>query len=130
MYLSLFGSAERVYELIHRTQWEDGHAPLEHWLDTPDSLYFIANAFNLCVVLIARLRSTTVLPLYSYSDRTVDTLLQMRDRCSLPPLHVQWEYQCSDRVTGCARAYSNRIADWNTRYARAYPPGDPIHVNL
>ncbi|KAI5657051.1 hypothetical protein M9H77_25844 [Catharanthus roseus] len=51
-------------------QWpEAGLAPLEHWLETPDSLYVIANAFNLCVVLIAQLGSTTTLPLYSYSDR-------------------------------------------------------------
>ncbi|KAI5667449.1 hypothetical protein M9H77_17302 [Catharanthus roseus] len=66
-------NAERVYELIRRTQWWDRHSPPEHWLDTPNSLYVIANAFNLCVVLIARIESTTVLPLYSYSDRTVGT---------------------------------------------------------
>ncbi|KAI5649710.1 hypothetical protein M9H77_35715 [Catharanthus roseus] len=47
MYLSLFRSVERVYELIRRTQWRDGHAPPEHWLDIPDSLYVIENAFNL-----------------------------------------------------------------------------------
>ncbi|KAI5673931.1 hypothetical protein M9H77_14295 [Catharanthus roseus] len=73
-YVSLFGSLERYYELIQRTQWVDGHAPPEHWSITPGSLYIIANAFNLCVVLIARLGSTTLLPLYLYSDRTAGTL--------------------------------------------------------
>ncbi|KAI5673884.1 hypothetical protein M9H77_14248 [Catharanthus roseus] len=48
----------------------------------------------------------------------------------IAPLHVQWEYHCSDRVNGWAETYSDRIANWNTSYARAHPPGDPIHVNL
>ncbi|KAI5657681.1 hypothetical protein M9H77_26474 [Catharanthus roseus] len=69
MYISLFGSAECVYELICRTHWQNGPAPLDHWLETPDSLYVITNIFNLCVIFIARHGSTTVLPLYSYSDR-------------------------------------------------------------
>ncbi|KAI5663199.1 hypothetical protein M9H77_22522 [Catharanthus roseus] len=102
MYLSLLGSIERVYELVYRTQWQNGPAPLEHWLETPDSLYVIANEFNLCVILIAQLGSTTVLPLYSYSDCPGGTLvigllseqhhfiqLQMHDGCPIPPLHVQ-----------------------------------------
>ncbi|KAI5675912.1 hypothetical protein M9H77_06862 [Catharanthus roseus] len=41
----------------------------------PDSLYVIANAFNLRVVLIAQLGSTTVLRLHSYSDRPGGTLV-------------------------------------------------------
>ncbi|KAI5668156.1 hypothetical protein M9H77_18009 [Catharanthus roseus] len=65
MYASLFGSVERAYELIQRTQWFERHAPLEHWLDTPDHLYVFANTFNFCVVLVAGLGSTTLLPLYS-----------------------------------------------------------------
>ncbi|KAI5683545.1 hypothetical protein M9H77_04773 [Catharanthus roseus] len=69
-----FRSLEHVYELVHRTQWQDRRAPLDHWLETPDSLYFIANAFNLCMILIARLDSTTVLPLYSYSHRLGESL--------------------------------------------------------
>ncbi|KAI5662313.1 hypothetical protein M9H77_21636 [Catharanthus roseus] len=40
-----------------------------------ESLYVIANAFNLCVILIAHIGSTTVLPLYSYSDRPSGTLV-------------------------------------------------------
>ncbi|KAI5661273.1 hypothetical protein M9H77_20596 [Catharanthus roseus] len=66
---------ERVYKLVHRTQWQDGPAPLEHWLETSDSLYIIANAFNLRIILIAQLGSTTVLPLYSYSDCPGGTLV-------------------------------------------------------
>ncbi|KAI5666259.1 hypothetical protein M9H77_16112 [Catharanthus roseus] len=132
MYVSLFGSVERYYELIQRIQWWDGHAPQEDWLDTLDSLYVIANAFNLYMVLIARLGSTTLLPLYSYSYYTARTLiiLQMRDRCSLLPLHVQWQYHRSDRVSGWVKSYSDWIANWNTRYRREYPTEDPIHVNF
>ncbi|KAI5666388.1 hypothetical protein M9H77_16241 [Catharanthus roseus] len=72
-----------------------------HWLDTPDHLYVIANTFNFYVVLIARLGSTTVLPLYSNMDCIARTLyngfisaqqhfiqLQMRDGCPLPPMQV------------------------------------------
>ncbi|KAI5666570.1 hypothetical protein M9H77_16423 [Catharanthus roseus] len=90
---------KRVYELVHRTQWQqDGPAPLEHWLETPDSLYIIENAFNLCVVLIPQLGSMTVLPVYSYSDCPGSTLviglltehqhfiqLQIHDECPIPP---------------------------------------------
>ncbi|KAI5649584.1 hypothetical protein M9H77_35589 [Catharanthus roseus] len=48
----------------------------------------------------------------------------------IAPLHVQGEYHRIDRVSGWVEAYSDRIADWNTRYARAYPQREPIHVNL
>ncbi|KAI5668037.1 hypothetical protein M9H77_17890 [Catharanthus roseus] len=68
-------------------------------MDTPDHLYIITNTFNFCVVLIAQLGSTTILPLYSNMDCTAGTLfigfiseqehfiqLQLRDRCPLPPM--------------------------------------------
>ncbi|KAI5659719.1 hypothetical protein M9H77_28512 [Catharanthus roseus] len=144
MYLSLLDSTERVNELIHRTQWQYGLALLEHWLKTPDFLYVIASAFNLCVVLIAQLGSTTVLPLYSYSDCPGGTLvigllteqqhfiqfychlhfspcltqLQMHDECLIPPLHVQWIYHRSKRVSNWADSYYEKIADWNAKSAR------------
>ncbi|KAI5669409.1 hypothetical protein M9H77_19262 [Catharanthus roseus] len=42
----------------------------------------------------------------------------------------QWheEYHHSDQVSSWAEAYSDRIVDWNMRYAEVYPPRDPIHV--
>ncbi|KAI5654452.1 hypothetical protein M9H77_31639 [Catharanthus roseus] len=40
------------------------------------------------------------------------------------------KYHYNDRVKGWSEPYSDRITDWNTRYARARPPGNPIHVNL
>ncbi|KAI5648501.1 hypothetical protein M9H77_34506 [Catharanthus roseus] len=97
LYVNLVGSEERVNELVHRIHWlVDEPAPYAHWFETPDSLYIIANAFNLCVILIAQLGSTTVLPLYSYSDRPKDTLvigflteerhfiqLQLNDMCPI-----------------------------------------------
>ncbi|KAI5680715.1 hypothetical protein M9H77_01942 [Catharanthus roseus] len=61
---------------------------------------------------------------------TLCSEMNINDGCPLPPLHVQWQYHCNDRVSGWLEPYFDRIADWNTRYARAYPPGDPIHVNL
>ncbi|KAI5654273.1 hypothetical protein M9H77_31460 [Catharanthus roseus] len=60
--------------LIKKTNWEEGSALYEHWMDTPDHLYVIANTFNFCVVLIAWLGSTTVLPLYLNMDCTAGTL--------------------------------------------------------
>ncbi|KAI5668574.1 hypothetical protein M9H77_18427 [Catharanthus roseus] len=74
MYVSLFGSVECVDELIKKTCWEEDPAPYEHWLDTPDHLYVIANTFNFFIVLIVRLGSTTVLPLYSNMDCTARML--------------------------------------------------------
>ncbi|KAI5647860.1 hypothetical protein M9H77_33865 [Catharanthus roseus] len=56
----LFGSVKRVTELIMKTNWEEGSAPPEYWMDTPDHLYVIANTFNLCVVFLAQSESTTV----------------------------------------------------------------------
>ncbi|KAI5666197.1 hypothetical protein M9H77_16050 [Catharanthus roseus] len=76
VHLNLVGSEVRVNGIVHRIHWSvDGPAPYEHWLETPNLLYIIANAFNLCVILIAQLGSTTVLPLYSYSDRPGSTLV-------------------------------------------------------
>ncbi|KAI5661508.1 hypothetical protein M9H77_20831 [Catharanthus roseus] len=110
LYVNLVGSEERVNELVHRIHWPvDGLAPYAHWFEISDSLYIIANAFNLCVILIAQLGSTTVLPLYSYSDCLEGTLvigllteerhfiqLQLNDRCPIPPLHVQWIHHHSE----------------------------------
>ncbi|KAI5654118.1 hypothetical protein M9H77_31305 [Catharanthus roseus] len=64
----LFSSVERVSELIMKTNWEEGSAPPEYWMNTPDHFYVIANTFNLCVVFHARSESTTVLPLVSNMD--------------------------------------------------------------
>ncbi|KAI5677372.1 hypothetical protein M9H77_08322 [Catharanthus roseus] len=123
---------ERVNELVQRIHWlVDGPAPYAHWLETLDSLYIIANAFNLCVILNAQLGSTTVLPLYSYLDRPEGTLvigflteeryfiqLQLNDMCPIPPLHVQWIHHRSEWVSNWADSYQHRIADWNAKVAR------------
>ncbi|KAI5658321.1 hypothetical protein M9H77_27114 [Catharanthus roseus] len=115
-------------------QWPEpvnGPASYAHWFKTPDSLYIIASAFNLCVILIAQLSSTTVLPLYSYLDRPEGTLiigllteerhfiqLQLNDMCLIPPLHVQLIHHHSEWVSNWADSYQHRIADWNARAAR------------
>ncbi|KAI5657993.1 hypothetical protein M9H77_26786 [Catharanthus roseus] len=66
----------RVNELVHRIHLLIyGPPSYAHWFKTPDSLYTIANAFNLCVILIAQLGSTTLLPLHSYLDRPEGTLV-------------------------------------------------------
>ncbi|KAI5682570.1 hypothetical protein M9H77_03798 [Catharanthus roseus] len=88
----------------------------------------VPNAFNLCVILIAQLGSTTVLPLYSYSDRPEGTLvigflteerhfIQLNDICPIPPLHVQWIHHHSEWVSNWADSYQHRITDWNARVA-------------
>ncbi|KAI5667515.1 hypothetical protein M9H77_17368 [Catharanthus roseus] len=63
-----------ITELVRKTSCIEGSAPVDYWMDTPDHLYVIANTFNLCVILIARVGSTTVLPLYSNMDCTVGML--------------------------------------------------------
>ncbi|KAI5652716.1 hypothetical protein M9H77_29903 [Catharanthus roseus] len=68
VYEKFFGSVECVKELIMQMNWEEGLAPPEYWMNTPDHLFVIANTFNLCVVFLARLESTTVLPLVSNMD--------------------------------------------------------------
>ncbi|KAI5658789.1 hypothetical protein M9H77_27582 [Catharanthus roseus] len=83
--MQLFCSVERVTELIMKTNWKEGSAPPEYWMDTPDHLYVIANTFNLCVVFLARSKSTTILPL-------------LVDGCPLSSLQVQWEYHRDMRV--------------------------------
>ncbi|KAI5676814.1 hypothetical protein M9H77_07764 [Catharanthus roseus] len=75
VYVQLFGLLERVTELIRKINWSEGSAPVDFWMDTPDNLYGIANTFNLCVVLIARFGSTTVLPLYSNMDDSTAGML-------------------------------------------------------
>ncbi|KAI5654561.1 hypothetical protein M9H77_31748 [Catharanthus roseus] len=63
MYVSIFESVERVYELIRKTIWDEGRA-----------LMSTANTFKFCVVFIARSGSTTVLPLYSNMNCTAGML--------------------------------------------------------
>ncbi|KAI5677226.1 hypothetical protein M9H77_08176 [Catharanthus roseus] len=113
LYVNLVGLEERVNELVHRINWlVDRPALYAHWFETPYSLYIVSNAFNLCVILIAQLGSTTVLPLYSYSDRPEGTLvigflteerhfiqLQLNDMSLIPPLHVQWIHHHSEWVS-------------------------------
>ncbi|KAI5656780.1 hypothetical protein M9H77_25573 [Catharanthus roseus] len=78
--------------------------------------------------IIAQLGSTTVLPLYLYSNRPEGTLvigflteeryfiqLQLNDMCPIPPLHVQWIHH---RSGNWADSYQHRIADWNATVAR------------
>ncbi|KAI5652698.1 hypothetical protein M9H77_29885 [Catharanthus roseus] len=94
---------ERVNELVHRINW---------LMDGP-------------------LGSTTVLPLYSYSDNPEGILvigflieeqhfiqLQLNDMCPIPHLHVQWIHHCSEWVSNWADSYQHRIADWTARIAR------------
>ncbi|KAI5655110.1 hypothetical protein M9H77_32297 [Catharanthus roseus] len=109
-------------------------------MDTPDHLYVIANTSNLCVVFLARLKSTTFLPLVSNVDGTTGTIfiglieelqhfiqsdillsLQLVDGCPLPPLQVQWDYHQDIRVSGWAAPYRNRMADWVMRCREMYP---------
>ncbi|KAI5664705.1 hypothetical protein M9H77_24028 [Catharanthus roseus] len=113
VYEQSFGTVERVTELIMKTNWEEGSAPPEYLMNTPDHLYVIANTFNLCVVFIGRSESTTVLPLVSNVDGAAGTIfiglieelqhfiqLQLVDGCPLPPLQVQWECRLDMRVSG------------------------------
>ncbi|KAI5656511.1 hypothetical protein M9H77_25304 [Catharanthus roseus] len=74
VYEQLFGSVERVTELIMKINSEEGLAPPEYWMDTPDHVYVIANTFNLCVVFLAWLELTTVLPLVSNMDGPAGTV--------------------------------------------------------
>ncbi|KAI5666694.1 hypothetical protein M9H77_16547 [Catharanthus roseus] len=108
-----------AYELlsryIQRTQWFDGLAPEEHWLEIPDHLYVIANTFNFCVVLIAGLGST---------------ILQLQDGCSLPPLNVQWEFHRDIQLSGWEEPYSVRIADWVRQQRPLVLSQDPIYVEV
>ncbi|KAI5663233.1 hypothetical protein M9H77_22556 [Catharanthus roseus] len=105
VYVQLFRSVERVTELIRRTNWEEGSTLADYWMDTPDHLYVIANTFNLCVVFLARLGSTTVLPLVSNMDDNAGTIfigfieeqqhfiqLHLRDGCLC--LH----YRCNRNI--------------------------------
>ncbi|KAI5661225.1 hypothetical protein M9H77_20548 [Catharanthus roseus] len=107
VYEQLFGSVERVTELIMQKNWEEGSAPPKYLMNTPDHLY-----------------STTVLPLVSNMDGPSETIfiglieelqhfihLQLADGCPFPPLHVQWEYHRDMRVSGWAARYRNRMAD-------------------
>ncbi|KAI5680960.1 hypothetical protein M9H77_02187 [Catharanthus roseus] len=77
------------------------------------------------------LGSTTLLPLYSYSDCPGGTLvigllieqqhfiqLQIHDGCPIPLLHLQWIHHRTERVCNWADSYQERIADWKARVAR------------
>ncbi|KAI5665000.1 hypothetical protein M9H77_24323 [Catharanthus roseus] len=106
-------------------------------------IYVIANTFNFCVVLIAGLGSTTVLPLYSNSHSPFGTLfigylseqqhfiqLQLQDGCPLPHLNVQWEFHRDIQLSSWEEPYSVRIADWVTQQRPLVLPRDSIYVEV
>ncbi|KAI5656402.1 hypothetical protein M9H77_25195 [Catharanthus roseus] len=113
VYEQLFSSVERVTELIMKTNWEEGSAPPEYWMNTPDHLYVI---------------STTVLPLVSNMNGPAGTifirLIEELQHFIHPfsPLQVQWEYHRDMQVSGWSAPYRNRMADLVTRYSEMYPP--------
>ncbi|KAI5658900.1 hypothetical protein M9H77_27693 [Catharanthus roseus] len=124
VYVQLFESVKCSTELIRWTSWAEGSAPTDYWIDTPDHLHVIVNTFNLCIVSLARLGSTTVLPLVSNIDGNAGTIfigfieepqhfiqLHLGDGCPLPPLQVQREYHRDVRVSGWAVPYRNRILE-------------------
>ncbi|KAI5652511.1 hypothetical protein M9H77_29698 [Catharanthus roseus] len=97
VYVQLFRSLERVTELIRKTNWGEGLTLVDYWIDTPDHLYVIANTFNLCVVLIARFGSSTVLPLYSNMDCTAGMLFigfiaEQKHFINMDALCLQYRY--------------------------------------
>ncbi|KAI5654256.1 hypothetical protein M9H77_31443 [Catharanthus roseus] len=138
--MQLFGAVERVTELIKKTNWEEGSAPPEYWMDTPDNRYVIANTFNLCVVFLAQSESTTVLPLVSNMDVTVGRWMP------LPPLQVQWEYHRDIRVNPLVAwrelpgHHSQWEYFWNSKSSSEYrgvkmynepvPCGNPTITNI
>ncbi|KAI5659884.1 hypothetical protein M9H77_28677 [Catharanthus roseus] len=120
VYVQMFGSVERVTELIRRTNWEEGSASADYWMDTPDHLYVIANTFNLCVVFLARLGSTTVLPLVSNIDGNAGAIfiefieeqqhfIQFRllIRSMAEPMEV-----CVKAAAGCPDVLGNHDEKW------------------
>ncbi|KAI5647838.1 hypothetical protein M9H77_33843 [Catharanthus roseus] len=92
IYEQLFGSVEHVTKLIMKTNWEEGSTLPEYWMNIPDHLYVIANTFNLCVVFLARSKSTTVLPLVSNMDGPAGTIFIGLIEEWQHFIQVQWEY--------------------------------------
>ncbi|KAI5648930.1 hypothetical protein M9H77_34935 [Catharanthus roseus] len=143
VYEQLFGSVERVTELIVQTNWEEGSAPRKYRMNTSYHLYVIANTFNLCVVFLARSQSSTLLPLVSNMDGPSGTifirlieelqhfiqvfiidnfLLLLLILIELLQADILLKYHRDMRVSRWAAPYRNRMTDWVTRYSEMYPP--------
>ncbi|KAI5669342.1 hypothetical protein M9H77_19195 [Catharanthus roseus] len=71
------------------------------------------------------LGSTTVLPLYLYSDRPEAIVV-----FPIPPLYVQWIHHRSKWVSNWADSYQHRIADWNAReqWSAIARPRKPVRI--
>ncbi|KAI5652959.1 hypothetical protein M9H77_30146 [Catharanthus roseus] len=113
VYLNLVSSEVCVNELVHRIHWPvDGPASYEHWFETPNSLYVIANAFNLCDTNCTAWFYdcvTFVIGLLTEQQHLIQ--LQLNDGCPIPPLHAQWIHHRTEQVSNLADLYQNRIAD-------------------
>ncbi|KAI5669168.1 hypothetical protein M9H77_19021 [Catharanthus roseus] len=120
---------ERVIELIRRTNWEEGSAPADYWMDTPDHLYVIANTFNLCIIFLARLGSTTVLPLVSNMDGNAGTIFisfieEQQHFIQLPVSESHWEYSrdsvssggCGGGTNPCNHPCRNSV-EWQEHWS-------------
>ncbi|KAI5683784.1 hypothetical protein M9H77_05012 [Catharanthus roseus] len=109
---------------IWANQWEEGSTPADYWMDTLDHLYVIANTFNLCVVFLAQLDSTTVLPLVSNMDGSAGTLVigfieEQQYFIQLPVNESHWEYfrdsvssgDCGRGTNPCNHPFRNSV-EW------------------
>ncbi|KAI5671563.1 hypothetical protein M9H77_11927 [Catharanthus roseus] len=69
LYWNFFGGSQRFDKI-----W-DGFAPRYCWMDVPNHLIIVANKFNLCIILLAKQDSCTILPFYLASDHVGDTIV-------------------------------------------------------
>ncbi|KAI5680169.1 hypothetical protein M9H77_01396 [Catharanthus roseus] len=70
MYRPIMGTRERQDEVMQSLEhWGPGGCGSRHWMLVPETLFLIANAFNVCVALISKTGPLTVLPLDLQNNR-------------------------------------------------------------
>ncbi|KAI5673189.1 hypothetical protein M9H77_13553 [Catharanthus roseus] len=95
----------RYVKWLGRTNWEEGSAITDYWMDTPDHLYVIVNTFYLCIVFLAQLGTTTVLPLVYNMDGNAGTIFigfieEQEHFIQLAVHESHWEYSRDSIFSG------------------------------
>ena len=66
-YVQLYGSIDRVAELVYSLSWFDSFAPYDRWMTLPDMGHLIASRYNIVLVHLSIRQCLTYLPLRSVS---------------------------------------------------------------
>ncbi|KAI4357667.1 hypothetical protein L6164_001601 [Bauhinia variegata] len=123
-YVQIFGSKERVQELVNSLYVDNlSFAPCDKWMTIPDMGYVIASRYNVVLVYLSISGSMTFLPLrgppVSPSNQRLISIgflpnshfvpVFLKEGSPIPPVALQWRHFCSADAREWETPYTARM---------------------